>query len=33
MPLAGYVLLTVFAIACARSKARDGDVVAAPASH
>lgn len=33
VPLAGYVLLTVFAIACARSRAREGDVVAAPASH
>jgi MFS transporter, FHS family, L-fucose permease len=33
VPLAGYLLLTVFAIVCARSKVRDADVVAAPASH
>lgn len=33
VPLAGYILLSVFAIACARSKVRDGDVVAAPSSH
>ncbi len=33
VPVAGYALLTVFAIAAARSPARGGDVVAAPASH
>jgi FHS family L-fucose permease-like MFS transporter len=33
VPLVGYLLLTVFALACARSKVREGDVVAAPASH
>jgi FHS family L-fucose permease-like MFS transporter len=33
VPLAGYVLLTVFALAAARTRTRDGDVVAAPAPH
>ncbi|HYC67371.1 sugar MFS transporter [Brevundimonas sp.] len=33
VPLAGYVLLTVFALAAARTRSRDGDVAAAPAPH
>lgn len=33
IPMAGYVILTIFAIAAARTPARGGDVVAAPASH
>ncbi|HYD28128.1 sugar MFS transporter [Brevundimonas sp.] len=33
VPLVGYVLLTVFALAAARARVKDGDVVAAPASH
>jgi len=33
VPLAGYVLLTVFAIACARSRAREADVIAKPSPH
>ena len=33
IPLAGYVVLTIFAVAAARTGARAGDVVAAPASH
>ncbi len=33
VPLLGYVVLTVFAVAAARTRARDADVVAAPASH
>ena len=33
VPLVGYLLLTVFAIAAARTRGRDGDVAAAPASH
>lgn len=33
VPLVGYVILTVFAVAAARSRAHDADVVAAPASH
>ncbi len=33
VPLVGYALLTVFAVASARSKAREGDVVASPTSH
>ncbi len=33
VPLAGYVLLTVFAIACARYGAREADVVAKPSPH
>lgn len=33
VPMIGYVLLTVFAIAAARTRAHGGDVVAAPASH
>lgn len=33
IPMAGYVVLTIFAFAAARTPARGGDVVAAPASH
>lgn len=33
IPMAGYVILTVFAIAAARTRAEGSDVVAAPASH
>lgn len=33
VPLAGYVLLTVFAVACARSRTREGDVAAAASPH
>ncbi|NJC41272.1 FHS family L-fucose permease-like MFS transporter [Brevundimonas alba] len=33
VPLVGYVLLTIFAIAAARARVVDGDVVAAPGSH
>ncbi|HEY0599435.1 sugar MFS transporter [Brevundimonas sp.] len=33
VPLAGYLLLTVFAVAAARTRVKDADVVAAPASH
>jgi MFS transporter, FHS family, L-fucose permease len=33
VPLIGYVILTVFAIAAARAKTHGDDVVAAPASH
>ncbi|MDI6624357.1 MAG: glucose/galactose MFS transporter [Brevundimonas sp.] len=33
VPLAGYVLLTVFAVACARSRTREADVVAKPSPH
>ena len=33
VPLAGYVLLTVFAVACARSRTREADVVARPSPH
>lgn len=33
VPMIGYVLLTVFAVAAARTRARGSDVVAAPASH
>jgi FHS family L-fucose permease-like MFS transporter len=33
VPMIGYVLLTVFAVAAARTHARGSDVVAAPASH
>jgi FHS family L-fucose permease-like MFS transporter len=33
VPLAGYVLLTVFAIACARSRTHEGDVVAKASPH
>ena len=33
VPLVGYALLIVFAVACARSRAREADVVAAPSSH
>ncbi|CAN7275953.1 sugar MFS transporter [Brevundimonas sp. LjRoot202] len=33
VPLVGYLLLTVFALAAARTRVRDADVVAKPASH
>jgi len=33
VPLAGYALLTIFAVACARTPASRADVVAAPGSH
>jgi FHS family L-fucose permease-like MFS transporter len=33
VPMIGYVLLTVFAVACARSRGREADVVAQPAPH
>lgn len=33
IPMAGYVLLTIFAIAAARTPVRDANVKAAPASH
>tara|TARA_R110002051_G_C8688831_1_gene492731 strand:- start:181 stop:1470 length:1290 start_codon:yes stop_codon:yes gene_type:complete len=33
VPLTGYVALTVFALACARTPARDADVVIAPSPH
>lgn len=33
IPLIGYVILTVFAVMAARTRVRDADVVAAPASH
>jgi FHS family L-fucose permease-like MFS transporter len=33
VPLIGYVVLTVFAIAAARTRVAVADVVAAPASH
>ena len=33
VPVIGYALLVVFAIAAWRSKVREGDVVASPASH
>lgn len=33
VPMIGYVLLTVFAVAAARTRTRGGDVVAAPSSH
>ena len=33
VPLAGYVLLTVFALACARAGPREADVVAKPSPH
>lgn len=33
VPLIGYVLLVVFAVAAWRSKAKEGDVVASPAGH
>lgn len=33
IPATGYVVLTVFAIAAARTPVRDADVLAAPASH
>ena len=33
VPMLGYVGLTVFAIAAARTKVRDADVVAAPSPH
>jgi FHS family L-fucose permease-like MFS transporter len=33
VPMLGYVILTVFAVAAARTPVRDADVVTAPASH
>lgn len=33
VPLAGYVLLVLFAVAASRAKTRGGDVVAAPSGH
>ncbi len=33
VPLVGYLLLTVFALVAARTRVKDADVVAAPASH
>jgi FHS family L-fucose permease-like MFS transporter len=33
IPMLGYVLLTVFAVAAARTRGRGSDVAAAPASH
>ena len=33
VPLAGYALLTVFAVACARTPAPDGGVAAVPSPH
>ena len=33
VPMIGYVLLTVFAVACARSRTRDADVAVAPSPH
>lgn len=33
VPLAGYLLLTVFALSCARSAPREADVVAKPSPH
>ena len=33
VPLAGYALLTIFAVACARTRSTHDDVVAAPGSH
>ncbi|MDP3803018.1 MAG: sugar MFS transporter [Phenylobacterium sp.] len=33
VPLVGYLLLTIFALAAARTRVKDADVVAAPGSH
>jgi FHS family L-fucose permease-like MFS transporter len=33
VPLAGYLLLVLFAVAASRAKTRGGDVVAAPSGH